>query len=118
MKTAFNATRIAIAAFIVPYILAMNPAMVFEFGDATGGAVALQVVLIIVTSILGIFGVAAALNGFLFKPIHPLLRIVLAGGGLCMMIPGVLTDAIGFVLVAAVVVFQKLFAKDKAPAAA
>jgi TRAP transporter 4TM/12TM fusion protein len=112
MKTAFNATRIAIAAFIVPYILAMNPAMVFEFAE--GSSVGGQIVLIVVTSVLGIFGVAAALNGFLFKTINPVFRVVLAAGGLCMMIPGILTDAIGFALVAAICVFQKLGAQKEA----
>jgi TRAP transporter 4TM/12TM fusion protein len=118
MKTAFNATRIAIAAFIVPYILAMNPAMVFEFeAGMSSGAIAGNVVLIIVTSVLGIFGVAAALNGFLFRPLNPVFRVVLAAGGLCMMIPGIMTDVIGFALVAAIVVFQKLASKKDAVSA-
>ena len=115
MKTAFNATRIAIAAFIVPYILAMNPSMVFEFAEGLGGgAIAGQIVLIVVTSMLGIFGVAAALNGFLFRPINPVFRVALAAGGLCMMVPGILTDAIGFAVVAAIVALQKLGAKKEA----
>ena len=115
MKTAFNATRIAIAAFIVPYILAMNPSMVFEFPAGSSGAyIAGQIVLIVVTSMLGIFGVAAALNGFLFKPINPLFRVVLAAGGLCMMIPGTLTDVIGLAVVAVVVVLQKAGSKTVA----
>ncbi len=114
MKTAFNATRIAIAAFIVPYILAMNPAMVFEFDAGLGsGMIAYKIVLIVVTSMLGIFGVAAALNGYLFRTINPVFRVILAAGGLCMMIPGELTDIIGLALVAAVCVFQKLGAKKE-----
>jgi len=112
MKTAFNATRIAIAAFIVPYILAMNPSMVFEFPEgSSAGYIALQIVLIVVTSLLGIFGVASALNGYLFKSINPVFRVILAAGGLCMMIPGTLTDVIGLAAVAAVVAFQFLSAK-------
>ncbi len=117
MKTAFNATRIAIAAFIVPYILAMNPSMVFEFAEgASGGYIAGQVVLIVVTSLLGIFGVAAALNGFLFRPMNPVFRVVLAVGGLCMMIPGIVTDLVGLALVAVICVLQKLGAKKEAAA--
>ncbi len=114
MKTAFNATRIAIAAFIVPYILAMNPAMVFEFGEgASSSFIAGQVVLIVVTSLLGIFGVAASLNGYLFRPINPVFRVILAAGGLCMMIPGAVTDVVGLALVAAICVLQKLGAKKE-----
>ena len=115
MRTAFNATRIAIAAFVVPYILAMNPSMVFEFAEGlSGGAIAFQVVLIVVTSLLGIFGVAASLNGFLFRTINPVFRVILAVGGLCMMIPGLVTDIVGLALVAAVCVMQKLGAKKEA----
>ncbi|MBR0068231.1 MAG: TRAP transporter permease [Kiritimatiellae bacterium] len=117
MKTAFNATRIAIAAFIVPYILAMNPSMVFEFpAGSSGSYIAVQIVLIVVTSLLGIFGVAAALNGYLFRSINPIFRVALAAGGLCMMIPGTLTDVIGLALVAVIVAFQKLGAKKEAAA--
>ena len=50
-------------------------------------------------SLLGIFGVAAALNGFLYRPIPALLRVAMAVGGLGMMIPGTATDIAGFVLV-------------------
>ena len=115
MRTAFNATRIAIAAFVVPYILAMNPSMVFEFAEGlSGGAIAFQVVLIVVTSLLGIFGVAASLNGFLFRTINPVFRVIMAVGGLCMMIPGLVTDIVGLALVAAVCVMQKLGAKKEA----
>ena len=115
MRTAFNATRIAIAAFVVPYILAMNPSMVFEFAEGlSGGAIAFQVVLIVVTSLLGIFGVAASLNGFLFRTINPVFRVILAVGGLCMMIPGLVTDIVGLALVAAICVMQKLGAKKEA----
>ena len=115
MRTAFNATRIAIAAFVVPYILAMNPSMVFEFAEGlSGGAIAFQVVLIVVTSLLGIFGVAASLNGFLFRTINPVFRVIMAVGGLCMMIPGLVTDIVGLALVAAICVMQKLGAKKEA----
>lgn len=88
MKTAINATRLAIAAFIVPYILAFNPAMVFINTNA------FQVVQICITSLLGIFGIAAALNGFLFGKLNLLFKILLIAGGLCMMDPGMMTDIV------------------------
>ena len=106
MKTGINATKLAIAAFIVPYIFAYSPALLFE--NITGWW---QVVQIGISALLGIFAIAAALNGFLYRRIHPLLRLVLAVGGLGMMIPGTLTDVAGLALVAAVIVFQRLSAK-------
>ena len=111
MKTGVNATKLAIAAFIVPYIFAMNPQMLFV--DVSS---ALQVVQICISALLGIFGVAAALNGFLYRPISPLLRLVLVVGGLGMLIPGTVTDVVGFVLVVGVVLYQKATAKRLAAA--
>ena len=119
MKTAFNATRLAIAAFIVPYIFAFSPVMLFEFSKGTSTVMmVVQIIQICVTSLLGIFGVAAALNGFLYKKINPLFRVIMAVGGLCMMIPGTVTDLIGLVLVAGICVYQYLSAKKDRSVAA
>ena len=113
MKTGINATKLAIAAFIVPYIFAYSPALLFE--NISGWW---EVAQITVSALLGIFAIAASLNGFLYKKIHWVLRLVLAIGGLGMMIPGTLTDVVGLALVAAVIVYQKLRAKkDETPKA-
>jgi len=125
MRTAFNATRLAIAAFIVPYIFAFTPAMLFEnltpiINIVNAGPVltniliCLEVAVICITALLGIFGVAAALNGYLFKDLNIIFRIIMAAGGLCMMIPGSMTDLIGLALMGAVCVLQYLSAKPKA----
>ena len=101
MKTALNATKLAIAAFIVPYIFALNPAMLLV------NATPLEVVQIVISALIGLFGVAAALNGFLYRPINPLLRLLLIVGGLGMMVPGALSDVVGLVIVAGVVLYQR-----------
>ena len=111
MKTGFNATKLAIAAFIVPYIFAFSPQMIFV--DVTG---AFQVVQICISALLGIFGVAAALNGFLYRPIPVLLRLAMAVGGLGMMIPGTASDIAGFVLVLGIVLYQRFSARRAAVA--
>ena len=115
MKTAFNATRLAIAAFIVPYIFAFSPEMLFQFDEGVSSAMmVVSVIQIVITSLLGIFGVAASLNGFLYRPINPLFRVLMAVGGLCMMIPGTVTDLIGLVLVFGVIAYQRMGTKVKA----
>jgi TRAP transporter 4TM/12TM fusion protein len=112
MKTAFNATRLAIAAFIVPYVFAFNPVMLFEFDEGTSTLmIIVQVVQICVTAFLGIFGVAAALNGFLFKHMNPVIRVAMAAGGLSMLVPGTVTDLVGLVVVGGVYMYQRLSAK-------
>ena len=105
MKTGINATRLAIAAFIVPYVFAYSPAMLFV--DTTP----IQVVLIVVTAILGIFGVAAGIGGYIFSKTNPILRLLIIAGGLTLLIPGTLTDIIGVALVAFVCVADFLAAK-------
>ena len=111
MKTAFNASKLAIGAFVVPYIFALNPAMLLINTSAW------QVALVVVTSLVGIFGVAAALNGYLFRRMNPVLRVVIGAGGLLMLDPGLMTDVIGVVLLAGVVALQYFGAK-RAPSAA
>jgi len=101
MKTAFNASKLAIAAFIVPYIFALNPAMLLI--DTT----AFEIALVVVTSLIGMFGVASALNGFLLRKVDWPVRLLLAAGGLMMMDPQPLTDGIGLVLLAACLAWQK-----------
>ena len=105
MKTAVNASKLAVGAFVVPYIFALNPAMLLIDTSAW------QVALVVVTSLVGIFGVAAALNGFLFRRMKPLPRIVIAAGGLLMMDPAPLTDLVGVVLLAAVALWQYIGAR-------
>ncbi len=111
MKTGINATKLAIGAFVVPYIFCLNPAMLFI--DTT----AFTVVQIIITSLVGIFGVAAAMNGYLFRHIGWPARIIICVAGLLMMDPTLVTDMIGIVLFAAAVAWQYFGAKRSAAAA-
>ena len=116
MKTALNATRLAIAAFIVPYIFAFSPEMLFEFHatNITGVTIPISVIQICITALLGIFGVAAALNGYLFKPMNPLFRLLMVAGGLGMLIPGTVTDLVGLALVGGIYVYLRMTAKKEA----
>ena len=100
MKTALTATKLAIAAFIVPYIFALNPALLFI--DTT----AVEVITICVTSFIGIFAISAALEGYLFQHMTWPQRVLSACGGLMLIDPGLLTDVVGVALVGVVVVMQ------------
>ena len=108
MKTALNATKLAIAAFIVPYIFALNPAMLFMNAEGVLFSVGvLEVVQIVISALIGLYSVAAALNGHLYRPLNVIFRLLMAVGGLCMMIPGTVTDLIGLVVVAIIIVIQR-----------
>lgn len=100
MKTAFTASKLAIAAFIVPYVICLSPSLILI--DTT----VWEVVLISLTSFIGIFAVSSALEGFLKRQMSVAVRVVLAVGGLLMIFPGLLTDGIGLALIIAGVVWQ------------
>ena len=110
MKTALNASRLAIAAFIVPYIFAFNPAMLFIDADVV------QVVIIIVTSLVGLTGVAGGLEGYMVTNMNPIQRILAVVGCLCLIIPGTITDLAGIAIVGASVVWQLADKKKRAAA--
>ncbi len=108
MKTAMTSTKLAIGAFIVPYVFALNPSMLFI------KTTVFEVVLICITSFIGMFGVSAALQGYFVKKMHWYERIVSAIGGLLLIYPGLITDIIGIVLVGAVVIIQLISKKHNA----
>ena len=108
MKTAFNASKLAIAVFIVPYVFCFNPSMLLI--DTT----AWNVVQIAVTSFIGIFGLSAALEGYLKVRMGLLIRLMLAAGGLLLIDPSLVTDLFGILLIAAGVAWQYLAAGRQA----
>lgn len=105
LKTGVNATRLAITAFIIPYIFAFNPKMLFI------NATIPEVALIIVTSCVGIFALSAALEGYMFRKMKIYEIIPLIIGGLLMIYPGLYTDLVGMVIVALIIILQVLTAK-------
>ncbi len=104
MKTGITATRLAIAAFIIPFIFAYSPEILL-----IGDLVWYDVVLLVITAILGMIGVAAGLSGYLLKDMNAVERLITIAGGLCLMIPGIKTDIAGIVLIGIVVLLQLCF---------
>lgn len=100
MKTAFNASRLAIAVFIVPYVFCFSPALLMI--DTNAG----EVIRIVITSFIGIFGVAAGLEGYLKTKMNVLQRVIFVVSGLMLIFPSWITDIVGIVLIAGVIAWQ------------
>ncbi len=113
MKTAFNATRLAIAAFIIPYIFAFNNAMIFVGDDVTVWSVAS----ITISATLGMLSIASGLMGYLIHDLKWISRIALIAGGLLMIIPGTVSDLAGFAVLAAIFILQTIENKKEKKAA-
>lgn len=109
MKTGVTATRLAITAFIVPYIFAFSPEMLIIGSDKPW----YEIVLLVITALCGIFIVSAGMEGYLLKNMPWWQRILALAGGLCMIIPGLATDIAGVVLIVVVLLVQKFLTKDK-----
>lgn len=90
-KTALNGLKLASAAFILPFIFALSPELILIDTTVSGA------IFIIVTALVGTFGMAAALEGYVFKRIKLPLRVILAGLSLCLLLPGMRTDLLGIV---------------------
>ena len=103
MKTGIKATRLAIAAFIIPFVFAYSPSMLFE--NISGFW---EVAQIVITSIIGIFGVAASLTGYVLRNNNYFERAIYLIGGLTLIVPGLVTDLTGLVLVGGMVLYDFL----------
>jgi TRAP transporter 4TM/12TM fusion protein len=107
LKTGIQASKLAIAAFIIPYVFVFNPAMLLI--DTTP----LQVVQIVITSILGMVGIGAAMEGYFLTHANKLERVAFLIGGLLLVDPGAITDVIGIVILAMMYIYQKKKASNK-----
>lgn len=121
MKTALNATKLAIGAFIIPYMFVYNSKMLMI------NASALSVVMIIITAILGMFGISVALEGYGFNntgffynsgkskatiiAFDAVERILFAVAGLLCVIPEAKTDIIGVSLLVLLIAYQLILKK-------
>lgn len=121
MKTALNATKLAIGAFIIPYMFVYNSKMLMI------NASALSVVMIIITAILGMFGISVALEGYGFNntgffynsrkgkatiiTFDAVERLLFAIAGLLCVIPETKTDIIGVSLLAVLIAYQLILKK-------
>lgn len=101
MKTAFTASKLAIGAFIVPFVFCLAPELLF-----IGEVDILHTIQIIITSLVGIFGLSAALEGYIFTPLNWPQRIIAGIGGLLLIAPTVATDIIGITLIFAILIWQ------------
>lgn len=117
MKTGVNATKLAIAGFIIPFIFAMSPDMLLV------NTTWYEVVLITVTSVIGMYGVTLGLSGFSDSErignarITAIAQRLLAiAGGLLLIYPGIGTDVFGVALVGSVVLWRRFGNKDKTAA--
>ncbi len=111
LKTGITATKLAITAFIVPYIFAYSPEMLLVIEGYIPSAI--EIVRICITSIFGIYSISSGMVGYMNYKTPWWQRIILILGGFLMVTPDAITDIIGFVMVVAVILIQYVLSKNK-----
>lgn len=101
MKTSWEALRLSLAGFIIPFMIAYNPILLLQSPD--GGSVEiLSVILVLITSTLGVYALAVSMGNYLNTYLHVIERILLFFGALMLIKPGIITDVSGLALCALV----------------
>lgn len=108
LKTGFEATKLSIGAFIIPYMFIFNPQILMI------NTTFIEVIPILITSLIGMFGVSAGLEGYVFRKCNFIERILFIVAGLLSIYPEFYTDIIGIGLIAALIILQILTRKKKA----
>ncbi|MBM4306719.1 MAG: TRAP transporter permease [Deltaproteobacteria bacterium] len=99
MKTAYQAIKLGIGAYIVPFLFAYHPSLLLQ-GNM------FDIIHAVMTAMIGISLVAIGIEGFLFKKLTWVKRILLILGGLGCMIPGWRSDLIGLVIGVPIILWE------------
>ncbi|MEI0701348.1 TRAP transporter permease [Brachyspira intermedia] len=113
LKTGIEATKLSIGAFIIPYMFIFNPDILMINTTIS------DVIPILITSLIGMFGVSAGLEGYVFRKCKAYERILFIIAGLLSIYPEFYTDIIGIAVIAILVIIQIVTKnKDKMKTAA
>ncbi len=116
MKTAFNATKLAIGAFIIPYMFVYNSQMLMIDASVS------RILFIIITALIGMFGISVGLEGYgfnytgllhgskkplaLVRTLDIIERLLFATAGLLCVIPETRSDIVGLIMIAILIAYQ------------
>ncbi|GFZ85852.1 C4-dicarboxylate ABC transporter [Compostibacillus humi] len=100
IRTGFNAARLAIAAFIIPYMFILEPQMLMIDVTLTG------VIWILITAITGMIAIGAGLIGFWYRKLYWFERIIAVITGLLLVYPEGNSDIIGLIVFVVMVAIQ------------
>lgn len=100
MRTSVESFKFGLAAFIVPFMFFYSSEMLMQ------GAW-LDIIHVFVTALFGIYLMASAVQGWMFGPLNPVLRVLALAGALGMIAGGWTSDLIGLAVAGLVFAIQK-----------
>ena len=99
MKTGLEAVRFGIVLYTLPYLFVYSPALLFQ-------GTPLEVGVVFVQALVGVFALAAGAQGYLFQPLNWPKRAAFVGGSILAFWPTLQIAGLGF-LVIAVMIFTE-----------
>lgn len=111
-KTAFTSIKLALSGFIVPFVFVYSPDIMLT--NVSSWPVTIMAIF---TACIGVYGLAVATEGYVFRPVPLWGRLLALVGAISLIIPGLLGDIAGFSLLTFVVFYNYKFQKEPAPSA-
>lgn len=108
LKTGFNASKLAVGAFIIPYMFVLSPELVLI------NATPLGLARIIPGAIIGMMAISSSVQGWMITRLSTVERIVLVLAGLMLIETGLLMDGIGFSALGLFYLFKRFQQKRSA----
>ena len=99
VATAWKSLQLGIAALLLPFIFILNPYLIL-IGSTQ------DVILAVITAIIGIYALSSGIEGYLFHPANPIQRLLAITGAITLIIPGWMTDLLGIGLFGTMVIWQ------------
>lgn len=122
MRTGFQALKLSLAGFLIPFIFIYEPALLLidVEGLMTNArdypmASFIDVAIVLVSTGIGLVALSAGLEGFFKTHINPIFRVLLIASALLLVVPETYTDIIGLGLAIVIFVFNYLKWKRQEP---
>lgn len=111
IRTGINSAKLAIAAFIIPYMIVFSPALLMI--DTTVPAI----MWVVFTAICGMLAIGAGIIGYWYRPMNVIERLVAVAAGLLLIYPEGISDTVGLILFVVLFVVQWASRDKKRPTA-
>lgn len=107
MKTGWQSVKLALAGFIVPYMFVYSQQLLLMDVDFISGT------RVVITSCIGVVLIGAAVEGYLFGRLNPVLRVISFGAAMMLIDSGAITDLIGIGGLFVIILFQKFVVANR-----
>lgn len=99
MRVSLMSCRLALVAFIVPFMFIYGPALILVGSVGT-------IIFSTITALIGVYAIGVSLEGYFVSPLNMLNRVLLFAGAILLINVGLVSSLIGFGIVAIVLIYE------------